>query len=80
GYDTATLYCNSLLHPPTARRLRAMPVFDTRSGQIALLFAIVRHLWVVGEGSDIDQLDGPLRAAAVEILAGLDVPEHVAHR
>ncbi len=78
GYDTATLYCNSVLHPPTARRLRARPVFDTPSGQIALLFAIVRYLWVVGEGSDIDQLDGPLRAEAAEILDGLGVPEHVA--
>ncbi|MGH3847447.1 MAG: hypothetical protein ACRDS0_39400, partial [Pseudonocardiaceae bacterium] len=77
---TATLYCNSLLHPPTARRLRAMPVFDTRSGQIALLFAIVRYLWVVGEGSDIDQLDGPLRAEATEILTGLGVRRHVAQR
>jgi len=70
GYDVATLYCTSLLHSPTARRLRAMPVFETRSGQIALLFAIVRYLWVVGEGSDIDQLDGALRTEAAEILAG----------
>ncbi|MGH3621263.1 MAG: hypothetical protein ACRDQ5_05655, partial [Sciscionella sp.] len=85
GYDAATLYCTSLLHPPTARRIRARPVFATRSGQIALLFAIVRYLWVVGEGSDIDQLDRPLRAHAAEILAGLGVselgvPEHVAER
>lgn len=71
GYDTATLYCTSMLHPPTAERLRARPVFSTRSGQIALLFAIVRYLWVVGEGSDIDQLDQPLRAAASETLARL---------
>lgn len=78
GYDAATLYCNSLPHPPTARRLRARPVFGTRSGQIALLFAIVRYLWVVGEGSDIDQLDEPLRAEATKILASLGVPEHVA--
>jgi hypothetical protein len=74
GYDVATLYCNSLLHPPTARRLRARQVFETRSGQLALLFAIVRYLWVVGDGSDIDQLDGPLRAEAAEILAGLGQP------
>lgn len=80
GYDAATLYCNSLLHPPTARRLRAMPVLETYSGQIALLFAIVRYLWVVGEGSDIDQLDDPLRAEATEILSSLGVPEHVARQ
>lgn len=71
GYDTATLYCTSLLHPRTAERLRARPVFATRSGQIALLFATVRYLWVVGEGSDIDQLERPLRAAAGEALASL---------
>lgn len=71
GYDAATLYCTSLLHPSTARRLRARPVFDTRSGQIALLFAIVRYLWVVGEGSDIDQLYEPLHTAAGEVLATL---------
>lgn len=73
GYDTATLYCTSLLDPPTAKRLRARPVFTTRSGQLALLFAIVRYLWVVGEGSDIDQLDQPLRGAASQTLASLGV-------
>jgi hypothetical protein len=73
GYDTATLYCTSLLHPPTAERLRARSVFSTRSGQIALLFAIVRYLWVVGEGSDIDRLDQPLRIAASQALASLGV-------
>jgi phosphotransferase family enzyme len=73
GYDVATLYCTSLLHPSTAERLRARPVFTTRSGQIALLFAIVRYLWVVGEGSDIDQLDQPLRVAASQALASLGV-------
>ncbi|MGH3926043.1 MAG: hypothetical protein ACRDTT_24820, partial [Pseudonocardiaceae bacterium] len=71
GYDVATLYCNSLLHPPTARRLRAMPIFKTRSGQLALLFAICRYLWIVGEGSDVDQLAGPLQWEANEILSGL---------
>jgi hypothetical protein len=80
GYDAATLYCNSLLHPPTARRLRARPVFETHSRQIALLFAIVRYLWVVGEGSDVDRLDGPLRAEAIGILAGLGLREHVTER
>lgn len=69
GYDAATLYCTSLLHRPTADRLRALPVFTTRTGQVALLFAIVRYLWVVGEGSDIDQLDRPLRVAADQTLA-----------
>ncbi|HEV7651975.1 MAG TPA: phosphotransferase [Actinophytocola sp.] len=73
GYDAATLYCTSLLHPPTAERLRTMPVFATRSGQIALVFAAVRYLWVVGEGSDIDRLEQPLRGAAVEALTALGV-------
>lgn len=71
GYEAATLYCTSLLHPPTARRLRTRPVFDSRSGRIALLFVIVRYLWVVGEGSDIDQLDEPLRTAGREVLEAL---------
>lgn len=71
GYDAATLYCNSILHAPAAKRLRAIPVFETRSGQIALLFAICRYLWVVGEGSDIDQIEGQLRSEGVEILANL---------
>ena len=76
GYDAATLYCNSLLHPPTARRLRAKQVFKTHTGHIALLSAIVRYLWTIGEGSDLDLLEKPLRAEAREILAGLHHPGH----
>jgi hypothetical protein len=33
------------------------------------LFAIVRYLWVVGEGSDIDRLEGALRQEATEVLS-----------
>jgi hypothetical protein len=68
GYDAATLYCNSLLHQPTAQRVRAMPVLETRSGHIALLFAICRYLWVIGEGSDLDRIEGQLRAEGSDIL------------
>lgn len=72
GYDAATLYCNSLLHQPTARRVRAMPVLQTRSGHIALLFAICRYLWVIGEGSDLDRIEGKLRAEGSDILSRLN--------
>lgn len=56
GYDLATLYCNSLLHPATGRRIRDMPELHTHSGNLALLSAICRYLWIVGEGSDWDPL------------------------
>lgn len=69
GYDAATLYCNSLLHPPTAQQVRAMPVLDTRTGQIALLFAICRYLWVLGEGSDIDQIEQHLRTEGSDLVS-----------
>ncbi len=71
GYDAATLYCNSLPHHPTARRIRAMPVLGTRSGQIALLSAICRYLWVIGEGSDLDRIEGQLRAEGSDIVTRL---------
>lgn len=46
GYDAATLYCASLLHPPTARRVRDLfaPVLDTASGRVALLGVAARYL------------------------------------
>ncbi|MGH3868881.1 MAG: hypothetical protein ACRDQ4_22730 [Pseudonocardiaceae bacterium] len=71
GYDAATLYCNSLLHQPTARQLRAMPVLGTRSGQIALLSAICRYLWVIGEGSDLDQTEEHHRCEGSDIVTQL---------
>lgn len=71
GYDAATLYCNSLLHPPTVQQIRAMPALNTRSGHIALLFAICRYLWVIGEGSDLDHAEEHLRSAGTDILTRL---------
>lgn len=71
GYDLATLYCNSLLHPPTAAHIRDMPDLNTRSGRLALLSAICRYLWVVGSGSDVDLLEPHLRAEANVILDDL---------
>jgi hypothetical protein len=71
GYDAATLYCNSLLHQPTARRVRTMPVLHTRTGQIALLFAICRYLWVIGEGSDLDQIEKHLRSEGSNLVSRL---------
>jgi hypothetical protein len=71
GYDAATLYCNSLLHQPTAQRVRAMPVLGTRSGQLALLSAICRYLWVIGEGSDLDQTEEHLRCEGSDIVTRL---------
>lgn len=71
GYDVATLYCNSLLHPPTAYRLRAQfeEVMTSPSGQFALLFAACRYLWLTEENSDFQALNQPLREvgrAAIE--------------
>jgi hypothetical protein len=71
GYDLATLYCNSLLHPPTAQRIRDMPELRTRSGHLALLSAICRYLRIVGEGSDWDLLEPHLRAEGETLLSDL---------
>lgn len=73
GYDAATLYCNSLLHPPTARRIRELfhPVLNTDSGRIALLFALCRYLWLVDEGGEYRDLDQPLRAFGAEVIESL---------
>jgi hypothetical protein len=69
GYDAATLYCTSLLHPPTAQRIRALPVLHTPNGRLALLAAICRYLWTIGDGSDLDRLEPRLRAEGTEILS-----------
>lgn len=71
GYDLATLYCNSLLHPATAQQIHDMPELHTRSGSLALLSAICRYLWIVGEGSDWDLLEPRLRTEAEAILPSL---------
>ncbi|USX49234.1 hypothetical protein [Lentzea sp. HUAS12] len=71
GYDLATLYCNSLRDPVTARRIRDMPELHTRSGRLALLSAICRYLWIVGEGSDWDLLEPHLRTEAEPILSSM---------
>jgi hypothetical protein len=73
GYDAATLYCNSLLHPPTAQRIRELfrTVLDTHSGHIALLFAICRYLWIVDEGGEYEALGAPLRTLGTEVINSL---------
>lgn len=71
GYDLATLYCTSLLHPPTARRLHDTPELATRTGQIALLYAICRYLNTAGDGSDLDELQPKLHAEGQTILDSL---------
>jgi hypothetical protein len=71
GFDLATLYCASILHSPTASRIRAMPELRTRTGHIALLLAICRYLWTAGSGSDFDLLERPLRAEAGRLLSDL---------
>lgn len=70
GYDAATLYCNSLLHPPTAQRIRQIfrPVLDTHSGHVALLFAVCRYLWTVDEGGEYETLGEPLRKLGAEMI------------
>ena len=41
------LYCSSLFHPPTARRIHDLfPELDSHSGTIAQLAAIIRYLWI----------------------------------
>ncbi|MEV6242661.1 hypothetical protein [Lentzea sp. NPDC051838] len=71
GYDLATLYCNSLLDPHTAQRIRNMPELQTLSGNLALLAAICRYLWIVGEGSEWDLLEPQLRMEAEPILSSM---------
>lgn len=56
---------------PPYERIRTMPVLETRTGQIALLFAICRYLWVIGEGSDLDQTEKHLRAEGADIVTRL---------
>jgi hypothetical protein len=46
-----------------------MPVLETRTGQIALLFAVCRYLWVIGEGSDLDQTEQHLRTEGSDLVS-----------
>jgi hypothetical protein len=73
GYDAATLYCNSLLVPDVANRIRESfaDILATRTGSVALLSATVRYLANVGGGSDADALEGPLRKLGDDLLASL---------
>jgi hypothetical protein len=48
-----------------------MPVLETRTGHIALIFAICRYLWVVGEGSDLEQTEKLLRSEGSDIVSRL---------
>jgi hypothetical protein len=73
GYDAATLYCNSLRTPKTADMIRLLfdNVFDTTSGSLALLYAVVRYLRLVGEGGDWDDLGEPLRKVGWQAIEAL---------
>lgn len=71
GYDLATLYCTSLLHSPTAQRIRAAPDLATPTGRFALLHAICRYLNAMGDGSDLDRLRPHLHSEARTILSHL---------
>jgi hypothetical protein len=74
GYDAATLYCNSLLHPPTAQRVwdEFQSLFSTRSGRMALLSAACRYLLITDDPSgDFATLEEPLQALAKDMLSAI---------
>ncbi len=73
GYDIATLYCNSLLHRPTADRLRTQfgKVLESPSGQFSLLSAVCRYLWLTEENGDFRQLEEPLHELGTSVIKGL---------
>jgi hypothetical protein len=66
GYDAATLYCTSLLHPPTAARVRELfaPILDTHSGRVALLAAVCRYLALDTD----DAMERELHAIGTQLL------------
>jgi len=70
GYDVATLYCNSLLHRPTADRLctRFKTVLESPSGQVALLSAACRYLWLSEENDEFQELEKPLRELGASVI------------
>ena len=63
GYDAATLYCNSLLHPPTAQRVRDTfaDLLDNPTGRVSLLAAALRCLTLADEGGVYQGFDAQLR-------------------
>jgi hypothetical protein len=73
GYDAATLYCTSLFHPPTARRVREVlgDLLDTRSGQIASLSAVVRYLALISEGAGFEDIEDQLRTIGQKAINAL---------
>ncbi|MGH3938534.1 MAG: hypothetical protein ACRDTG_07835 [Pseudonocardiaceae bacterium] len=73
GYDVATLYCNSLLHRPTADRLRTQfgTVMESPSGQFALLSAVCRYLWLSGEDSEFQEWGKSLRELGTAVIKGI---------
>jgi len=74
GYDAATLYCNSLLHLPTAQRVVDIfrSILDTRSGRVAMLFAVCRYLWTAQEGGEYEALGEQLHALGTTVIDSLD--------
>ncbi|MCD0452527.1 aminoglycoside phosphotransferase [Actinocorallia sp. API 0066] len=70
GYGAASLYCHSLLIPPTAHRVHQVfaDVLDSPEGQYAQLCAI-SHLLRRASDGDYPDLVLPLHAAAEKILA-----------
>lgn len=73
GYDVATLYCNSLLHKPTADRLRRQfgTVLESPSGQLSLLSAACRYLWLAEENVEFQDLAELLRELGVSVIKGM---------
>ncbi|MFD8500406.1 hypothetical protein [Amycolatopsis sp. NPDC059657] len=71
GYDAATLYCASLLHPPTARRVRDTfaSVLDTATGRVALLGVAARYLCLTTD--DHLQLEPHLHSLGEKLLKQL---------
>ena len=74
GYDAATLYCNSLLHPSTAQRVYDIfrSMLDTHSGQVAMLFAVCRYLWTAKESGEYRALGERLHALGTTVIDSLD--------
>jgi len=73
GYDAATLYCNSLLHRPTADRIwqTFADLLDSPSGHVSLLAAALRCLTLADEGGVYEMLDARLRALCADALDSL---------
>jgi hypothetical protein len=73
GYDVATLYCNSLLVPEVAARVRASAgrILDTTTGAVALLLAARRYLVLADDDAPYAPLLKPLRQLGEEQLTRL---------